>query len=119
MAKIEALISEECWGKLQWAKVVPKLSLPSRPGHKNVLQLPKIQGFFSAWVLHFTEVPQSSSKLEFTVCYHDIMKSNATGSGNRYCLPGGSFRKMFHKVEGEGLPQLNFTRIFTGRKVSI
>lgn len=85
----------------------------------NILQLPKIQGFFSAWVLHFTEVPQSSSKPEFTVCYHDIMKSNATGNGNRYCLPGGSFREVFQKVEGEGPPQLNFTRIFTGRKVSI
>lgn len=26
---------------------------------------------------------------------------------------------MFQEVEGEGLPQLNFTRIFTGRKVSM
>lgn len=114
--KIEAFLSVECWGRLQWAEVVPKLPLLSRPGHKNVLQQPKIQGCFSAWVLHSTDVPQSSSKPEFTVCYHDIMKSNATGNGNRYLPPRWELQQSVPEGGGGRASPAEFYKIFYWQK---
>ena len=69
--------------------------------------------------LHVTKVPRSSFNPDFAVCYHDVIKSNATSDGNRYSLPDGSFSEVFQEAEGEGFPWLNFTRIFTGRKVLV
>lgn len=83
------------------------------------MKLPKVQSFFSAAALCVTKVPLSSSNSDFAVCCHDIIKSDATSDGNRYSLPDGIFSKVFQEAEGEGLSRLNFTRIFTGRKVSI
>lgn len=95
------------------------LPVPNRSENRNILKLPKIQSCFSSAALHVTEVPWSSFHPDFAVCYHNFIKSNATGNGNRYSLPDGSFSKVFQEAEGEGLPQLKFTGILTGRKVSM
>lgn len=95
------------------------LPLPYRFENRNVLEVPKMQSCFSAVVLHLAKVPWSSSNSDFVLCYHDIINSNVTSNRNRYSLPDGSLGEVFQEVEGEGLPWMIFTGIFTGRKVSI
>lgn len=66
--------------------------------------------------LYITEAAWSSSNPDFAVCCHNVIKSNATSDGNRYCLPDRSFSELFQEAEGEGLPQLSFTEFLLAAK---
>lgn len=119
MAEIEGFLAEKNWGRLQWAKAVPVLPLAGFGPVWNVLKLAEIQSCFSAVPLYVTEVPWSSSNPDFAVCYHDVIKLNATSDRNRYSLPVGSFSKLFLEAEGEGLPQLNFPEFLLAEKTQV